>query len=88
MIIANKLVMMPVMQTDDRATMKEAINVYRKILPDHRVATVDITSMAKLEGALHCMSVHVPSYVELPEEKLVSFERAMKWANSQKSEEK
>ena len=87
-IIANKLVMMPVMQTDDRATMKEAINVYRKILPDHRVATVDITSMAKLEGALHCMSVHVPSYVELPEEKLVSFERAMKWANSQKSEEK
>ena len=82
-IIANKLLMMPVMQTDDRATMKEAINVYRKVLPDHRVATVDITSMAKLEGALHCMSVHVPSYVEMPKEKLVSFEQALDWADKQ-----
>lgn len=80
-IIANKLVMMPVMQTDDRATMKEAINVYRRVLPDHRVATVDITTMAKLQGALHCMSVHVPSYVKLPEGKLVSYDRALTWAN-------
>lgn len=82
-IIANKLIMMPVMQTDDRETMRAAINVYRRVLPDHRVATVDITSMAKLQGALHCMSIHVPSYVDLPEEKLVSFERALEWANKQ-----
>lgn len=87
-IIANKLIMMPVMETDDRATMREAINVYRRILPDHRVTTVNITTMAKLQGALHCMSVHVPSYVKLPKEKLVSYERALKWANNQKQDRK
>lgn len=79
-IIANKLIMMPVMQTDDRTTMQEAINVYRRVFPDHRVATVDITSMAKLQGALHCMSIHVPSYVEMPKKKLVSYSRALQWA--------
>jgi len=84
-IIANKLIMMPVMQTDDRTTMREAINVYRRVLPDHRVATVDITTMAKLQGALHCMSVHVPDYVDLPEDKLVSYERALKWAKKREA---
>lgn len=88
-IIANRLIMMPVMKTDDRETMLEAINVYRKLFPNHRVATVDITSMAKLQGALHCMSIHVPSYVELPKDKLVSFERAMKWSDEyEKKKEK
>lgn len=79
-IIANKLVMVPVMQTDDRSTMRKAIEVYRKALPKHRVATVDITSMAKLQGALHCMSIHVPSYVDIPKDKLVSYQRAVQWA--------
>lgn len=84
-IIANKLIMMPVMQTDNRTTMREAIDVYRRVLPDHRVATVDITTMAKLQGALHCMSVHVPDYVDLPEDKLVSYERALQWSKKQKT---
>ena len=83
-IIANKLVMMPVMQTDDRAIIRDAINVYREALKDHRVATVDITSMAKLQGALHCMSVHVPHYADLPDGKTVSYHRAIKWAKEQK----
>jgi len=86
-IIANKLIMMPVMQTDDRETMRKAINVYRRVFPDHRVATVDITSMAKLQGALHCMSIHVPSYVELPEKKLVSYDRALQWAHKHEKKE-
>jgi agmatine/peptidylarginine deiminase len=82
-IIANKLLMMPVMNTDDRSTIRRAIEVYRRVLPDHRIATVDISSMAKLEGALHCMSIHVPHYVDLPEEKMISYGRAIKWAQSQ-----
>lgn len=84
-IIANRLLMVPVMQGDDRATMMEALNVYRRALPNYRVATVDISTMAKLEGALHCMSIHVPSYVELPAKKLVSYARAKKWVEKEKS---
>ena len=83
-IIANKLIMMPVMNTDNRDTMQAAVKVYRNTFPDHRVATVDISSMAKLQGALHCMSIHVPHFVDLPEEKLVSYARALKWANDRK----
>lgn len=82
-IIANKLVMMPVMQTDDRSTIREAINVYREALKDHRVATVDITSMAKLQGALHCMSIHVPHYANLPEGRMVAYKQAVDWAKKQ-----
>ena len=85
-IIANRLIMVPVMQTDDRETMMEALNVYRRVMPSYRVATVDITSMAKLEGALHCMSIHVPSYVKLPSDKLVSYERAKSWFDKLESE--
>ena len=84
-LIANRLIMVPVMQTDDRETMMEALNVYRRAMPDYRVATVDITSMAKLEGALHCMSIHVPSYVTLPADKLVSYARAKRWADKLES---
>jgi len=72
--------MIPATTSDDRITLRAAIDVWRKALPDHRVATVDITSMAKLEGALHCMSVHVPSFAPLPEKKLVSYKRAVDWA--------
>ena len=83
-IIANKLIMMPVMKTDDRATMMEAINIYRETFPNHRVTTVDISTMAKLQGALHCMSIHVPKYVDLPEDKLVSYQRAAEWGKRDK----
>ncbi|WP_075084729.1 agmatine deiminase family protein [Mariniblastus fucicola] len=84
-IVANRLIMMPVMQTDDRATMRDAIEVYRNTFPNHRIATVDITTMAKLQGALHCMSIHVPSYVPLPDDKLVSYQRAVDWAKKQEA---
>ncbi len=87
-IIANKLIMMPVMRTDDRTTMREAINVYRKTFPDHRVTTVDITSMAKLQGALHCMSIHVPHFVDIPEKKLVSYQRAVGWKEDQENKKR
>lgn len=79
-IIANKLVMMPVMSGDDRSMVKKAVNVWRRALPDHRVATVDVSTMEKLQGALHCMSIHIPEYAPLPKKKMVSYERATKWA--------
>lgn len=87
-IIANKLVMMPVMNTDDRQTIRQAIEVYRRVLPDHRVATVDISTMSKLQGALHCMSIHVPDFVTLPEKKMVTYRQAFDWAGKQRGSAK
>ena len=85
-IMANKLVLMPVLNTDDRRTVEAAINVYRKVLPDHRVATVDISSMANLQGALHCMSVNVPHFAPMPD-KVISWKRAREWAAGDVPEE-
>jgi agmatine/peptidylarginine deiminase len=84
-IIANKLVMLPVMKTDDRKVLRQAVEVYRQALPDHRVATVDLTSMAKLQGALHCLSVNIPKYAPLPK-KLVPYEKVRVWAERKKSQ--
>jgi len=49
-IMANKLLLMPVYDTDPPAMIESAL----------------MTSMQKLEGALHCMSINVPSYANLP----------------------
>jgi len=65
-ILANNLLLMPVYDSDPPEVVEEALEVYRRLLPDHHVDTVNMTSMQKLEGALHCMSINVPQYAQLP----------------------
>lgn len=65
-ILANNLLLMPVYDTDPPAMVKAALDVYRKLLPDYHIDTVNMTSMQRLEGALHCMSINVPQYAKLP----------------------
>ena len=65
-IMANNLLLMPVYDTDPPAMIESALEVYRRLLPDYHVDTVNMTSMQKLEGALHCMSINVPNYANLP----------------------
>jgi len=66
-IMANKLLLMPVYDADPPEMIESALKVYRRLLPDYHVDTVNMTSMQKLEGALHCMSINVPSYANLPQ---------------------
>ena len=65
-ILANNTVLMPVYDSDPPEIVRAAVSVYQKLLPGFHVETVDMTSMQKLEGALHCMSVNVPKFAELP----------------------
>ena len=65
-ILANNLLLMPVYDSDPPAAIEAALDVYRGLLPDHHVDTVNMTTMQKLEGALHCMSINVPDYAKLP----------------------
>ena len=65
-IFANKLVLMPVYKSDPPEIVRNAIKTYRRLLPGVHVDTVDMTTMQKLEGALHCMSINVPEFAELP----------------------
>ena len=74
-ILANDLVLMPVYKSDPPSVIRNAIRVYQKLLPGFQVETVDMTTMQKLEGALHCMSVNVPNFAELPRG-MLKFEEA------------
>jgi agmatine/peptidylarginine deiminase len=65
-IFANELVLMPVYKTDPPEIVRNAISTYRRLLPGVHVETVDMTTMQKLEGALHCMSINVPQFADLP----------------------
>jgi len=65
-ILANNLLLMPVYKTDPPALVRKAIATYKRLLPNVHVDTVDMTTMQKLEGALHCMSINIPKYAELP----------------------
>jgi hypothetical protein len=65
-ILANNLLLMPVYKSDPPELIRKAIATYKRLLPDHHVDTVDLTTMQKLEGALHCMSINVPNYAKIP----------------------
>ena len=65
-IFANDLVLMPVYDSDPPALIRNAVNTYKRLLPGVAVETVNMTSMQKLEGALHCMTSNVPSFARLP----------------------
>ena len=65
-IFANDLVLVPVYKSDSPALVSRAIQTYRRLLPGKHVDTIDMTTMQKLEGALHCLSINVPKFVKLP----------------------
>ncbi len=74
-ILGNELLLMPVYDSDPPALVSAALATYRRLLPGYHVDTIDLTSMQKLEGALHCMSINVPQFADLPQD-LISVERA------------
>ena len=65
-IFANDLVLIPTYKSDSPTLVNRAIQTYRRLLPGKQVDTIDMTSMKKLEGALHCLSINVPEFVNLP----------------------
>jgi len=79
-IFANDLVLIPTYKSDSPALVNRAVQTYRRLLPGKKVDTIDMTSMQKLEGALHCLSINVPKFVELPEG-LLNAQQARQVAN-------
>jgi hypothetical protein len=66
-IFANDLVLVPIYKNDSPRMVQNAVATYRRLLPNKHVDTINLTTMQKLEGALHCMSINVPEFVDLPE---------------------
>ena len=82
-IIANDLVMMPIYKTDPPDLIRAAVQTYKRLLPNHQVETIDITTFKKLQGELHCLSMNLPRFAPLP--KTISYEQADRFFKDQRA---
>ena len=77
-IIANDLVILPSFDDNPRDYVERAVAVYKSILPDHTIKVINTTTLKKLEGSVHCMSINVPEFAKLPP-KYLSLPKAIAW---------
>ncbi|MCM2369560.1 agmatine deiminase family protein [Aporhodopirellula aestuarii] len=77
-ILANDLVLVPVIETDPPTLIRDALQTYRELLPGHHVETINMSSMRDLQGELHCLSMHIPRIARMPNN-LYGFESALKF---------
>ena len=75
-ILTDRLVLIPTFDNDPPAYVQRAVKTYKSLLPEHHVVTIDMTSMEKLGGSLHCLSCPLPSFAEMPKG-MVSFQQAL-----------
>ena len=62
----------------DSDYVERAVAVYKSILPDHTIKVINTTTLKKLEGSVHCMSINVPEFAKLPP-KYLSLPKAIAW---------
>ncbi len=65
-IFANDLILLPALSSDQNAYVERAVSIYKSLLPKHEVVVIDTSSLKKLEGSVHCMSINVPEFASLP----------------------
>lgn len=65
-IFANDLILLPALSSDENRYVERAVAVYKSAMPNHKVVVVDTSTLKKLEGSVHCMSINVPQFADLP----------------------
>ena len=65
-IFANDLILLPALSSDQNSYVERAVSIYKSVLPKHEVVVIDTSSLKKLEGSVHCMSINVPKFANLP----------------------
>jgi agmatine/peptidylarginine deiminase len=76
-IMANQLLLMPTFDSDPPHLVQQAIATYKRLLPEHVIETVNMTSMKTLQGSLHCLSLNLPDKAPWPKT-YYSFENTVK----------
>ena len=70
-IFANGVLLVPSYSDVDPAVEEEAFSLYARLLPGWKVVGIRADSLARLGGALHCISVNVPDFVRIDPARLV-----------------
>jgi len=65
-VYANGVLLVPQYSDVDPAVNRHAIGIYESILPDWKIVPIECLSIAKMGGALHCVTCNVPSPSLLP----------------------
>ncbi len=82
-ILTEKLLLMPTLDTDPPELIRQGIQTYQRLLPQHVVRTVNVTSMKNLQGSLHCLSLNLPEFAPWPRP-LYSFDATVSGLNRRK----
>jgi agmatine/peptidylarginine deiminase len=83
-IFANDLVLVPTLDSDPAPLVQKAIETYQRLLPDHAIVPIDTTTLKKLEGSLHCLSLNIPAFAPLPD-RVVPYQQAKDYFEKQKT---
>jgi agmatine/peptidylarginine deiminase len=59
-IYANDVVVVPTYAGVDPGIEREALDIYRRLLPGREIITIEATSLAKTGGVLRCVSLNIP----------------------------
>lgn len=67
-VFAGRVVLVPVYSGWDAAGREEALAIFRRLLPKHRVVPIDCRELIRLGGALRCITLNVGRVGELRSE--------------------
>lgn len=59
-IYANGILLVPSYGKEEQATLEQALRVYADLLPGWTIKTVDASQLILRQGALRCLSLHIP----------------------------
>ena len=62
-ILANGVLLVPSYSDVDPAIEREVLALYGRLLPTWEVVPINVDSLIRLGGALHCVATHVPAFV-------------------------
>ncbi|NLF31019.1 MAG: agmatine deiminase family protein [Planctomycetes bacterium] len=62
-IFANGVLLVPSYSDVDPAVERQVLDLYRRLLPTWQIVPINVDSLIRLGGALHCVAAHVPAFV-------------------------
>jgi agmatine/peptidylarginine deiminase len=66
-IFANGKLLVPTYSGAPAEMERDALDLYRNLLPGWEIVGIDCEDMIPLGGALHCVSMNLPGYVPIPQ---------------------
>jgi agmatine/peptidylarginine deiminase len=65
-VYANGVLLVPAYPAVDDAGQSAALKIYRRLLPHWHVVAVDVARLAKLGGAMHCVTMNLGPLKQIP----------------------